>query len=219
MYAVALSPNGLWAALGSADSLLRVYKFADPQLTSLEEFMTIPRAGQTSPDKHRSFIRSVEFDRESRRILTSGVDGTMKLWAARSGVLLRTFVGHTQEIKMCQMSPDCKSVFSCSLDDTARMWNLDTGEELFQIKMTDCVFAVCYSREGRMVATAAHNGYIKVWERDHTEFTRKPTRGSPNAIHPSLCAPIRPCHAPKAARPVTARWAGGLACGSCCGGS
>ncbi len=179
VYSVAYSPDSKSVVTGSADSLIRVFGYEDKNENALVERVMIPREGQDSKDIHRSFVKSVMFDRESRRILSSGVDGTIKLWSARNGLLLRTFVGHTQETKQVCISPDNKAVLSCSLDETCRMWNLDTGEELFQIKHNHCIFSVNFSVDGKFIATGAHDGEFKVWEKDQVDYEKKPLRGWP----------------------------------------
>ena len=179
MYSVAFSPDGKLVVMGSADSLIRVYCYADENQNTLLERTVIPKDGKDSTDIHRSFVKSVQFDQESRRILSAGVDGTMKLWSARNGLLLRTFVGHTQEVKQACISPDNKAVLSCSLDETCRIWNLDSGEALFEIKQNHCIFAVNFSVDGKMIATGAHDGEFKVWEKDKVDYTKKALRGWP----------------------------------------
>ena len=179
IYSLAFSPDAKSVVMGGADSMIRVFGYADKNENALVERVMIPREGQESPDKHRSFVKSVVFDKESRRILSSGVDGTMKLWSARNGLLLRTFVGHTQEVKQACISPDNKAVLSCSLDETCRMWNLDTGGELFQIKHVHCIFSINFSVDGKFIATGAHDGIFKIWEKDKVDYEKRPLQGWP----------------------------------------
>jgi len=177
VYSVAYSPDSKSVVMGSADSLIRVYGYADQNENALVERLTIPKEGMESKDKHRSFVKSVLFDKDSRRVLSSGVDGTIKLWSARNGMLLRNFTGHTQEVCQVCISPDNNTVLSCSLDETCRMWNLETGEELFRIKQSHCTFAVAFNADGKFIATAAHDGEFIVWEKDKVDYEKKPLRG------------------------------------------
>ena len=54
--------------MGSADSLIRVFCYADENQNTLLERTVIPKDGKDSTDIHRSFVKSVQFDQESRRI-------------------------------------------------------------------------------------------------------------------------------------------------------
>jgi ribosome assembly protein SQT1 len=48
-------------------------------------------------------------------------------------------------------------------DDTAYLWRCDTGETLFKLDgHADSVVSVCFSHDGRFIATGAMDGVIKV---------------------------------------------------------
>jgi len=61
-------------------------------------------------------------------------------------------------------SPDEKTILSCSLDGTARMWHTGTGDELFQIVHADTIHQGCFQPDGRRFATCSHDGVFKVWK-------------------------------------------------------
>ena len=51
-----------------------------------------------------------------------------------------------------------------SQDDPARIWDTNTGEELYILKgHTDTVNAVAWSPDGAHLATASADGTVRVW--------------------------------------------------------
>ena len=50
---------------------------------------------------------------------------------------------------------------------------------MFEIKQNHCIFAVNFSVDGKMIATGAHDGEFKVWEKDKVDYTKKALRGWP----------------------------------------
>lgn len=60
------------------------------------------------------------------------------------------------------LSPDNKTILSTSLDGTSRMWNTDSGDELFQVTHNDTIHAGSFSHDGRKFATCSHDGIFKV---------------------------------------------------------
>ena len=121
-------------------------------------------------------------------MVTCGVDGSIRLWQVRNGMLLRSFIGHEKEVMpsicMCAhipflfcdlshafcldqvwhvtFSPDNKTLLSCSLDGTARMWHTGTGDELFHVSHSDTIHQGCFTPDGLNFATCSHDGVFKV---------------------------------------------------------
>jgi WD40 repeat protein len=94
---------------------------------------------------HTRFVMSATFSPDGRRIVsTSGF--TIKVWDVESGRELHTLAGHTAAVRSVAFSPDGKQVFSCSTDNTIRLWNAATGKEIAQF--------VSFSGTDTQIATA-----------------------------------------------------------------
>jgi WD40 repeat protein len=70
---------------------------------------------------------------DGRYLLTRDVDSeyrTAKIWDVESNAVVRTFRGHTGEIRYGDFSPDGKLVFTGSRDGLVKLWNVATGGEI-----------------------------------------------------------------------------------------
>lgn len=102
--------------------------------------------------------------------------------------MLRTLEGHEWEVHGCAVAPDASFLVSASSDNTLKIWDPATGEELRTLKgHNDLVKACAVSPDGQFVVSAALNG-LKVWEaQDGTEIGGIPLAGQLScvALHPS----------------------------------
>jgi WD40 repeat protein len=62
---------------------------------------------------------------------------SVKLWQKETATLLRTFVGHTHNIQTVAILPNGKQALTGSMDGTARLWDLATGDELVRLISLD----------------------------------------------------------------------------------
>lgn len=60
-------------------------------------------------------------------MVSSGGDGTVKLWDLRTKELKKTFVGHEGEVLGCTLSADRTFVVSAGEDGFTRVWNAKNG--------------------------------------------------------------------------------------------
>jgi COMPASS component SWD3 len=60
-------------------------------------------------------------------VVTGGYDKTVRLWDARTGALLRTFIGHNSAVSRVIFNPLGNLVISGSKDYTIKFWDLVSG--------------------------------------------------------------------------------------------
>ena len=79
--------------------------------------------------------------------------------------LLATLEGHSQAVYGCAISPDGKKIVSCSLDQTIKIWELETGNNLATlIGHTNFVYGCAISADGKIIISYSHDKTIKIWE-------------------------------------------------------
>jgi WD40 repeat protein len=75
--------------------------------------------------------------------------------------------GHTAEAGTAKFSSDGKRVVTGSEDQTARVWDSQTGREIFVTSPgTSFINDAALSPDGRYLATGGGDGLAKVWEVD-----------------------------------------------------
>lgn len=104
------------------------------------------------------------------RLLTTSYDRTVKLWCARTGACLRTFVGHTDAVMYSVLSPDGASVLTAAYDGLAKIWSIATGECTHTFDGRKDAFSefhglysAVFSADATRVLTASADGGARIW--------------------------------------------------------
>ncbi len=73
-------------------------------------------------------------------------------------------IGHTEEISAAHFSPDGKKIVTVSADKTAKIWDVETGRLLADLKgHTAKVNFAVFSPEGKKIITASSDNILKIW--------------------------------------------------------
>src|ERR1700760_1538399 len=98
---------------------------------------------------HSSWVNSVAFSHDGRRVVSGSDDSTVRIWNVETGSEEKMLEGHSSLVYSVAFSHDGRRVVSGSVDKTVRIWNVETGLE--EKKMLEV-----YSSEANSVAFS-HN--------------------------------------------------------------
>ena len=126
---------------------------------------------------HTSTLFQVAVSSDLRKVVSGSNDRTARLWDARSGEQLLQFEGHDGPIVSVAFSSDDRIVLTSSMDGTARLWNAHTGAEMCSLEGHSgdgrllpsfdgqgLQVVAALSHNGRMAATGASNGSVRLWD-------------------------------------------------------
>jgi WD40 repeat protein len=117
-------------------------------------------------------VHSVAFAPDGRLIASSGWEGRIHLWDARTGTLIRTLPSRlentagTNSIPCVVFGPDGKCLLSGHRDGSTRMWDTASGKELWRsdVKSHGGVNAVAYAPDGKVVASSHTGSPTRIWD-------------------------------------------------------
>jgi WD40 repeat protein len=138
-HAVSWSPDGATIAACLETSRTPIWNS-----TTGKVVQTIPQYGESlaySPDgKHIAIVTGK----------------TVYIYGSTGGLLQKTLIGHSDSVYSVSWSPDGKRLATASGDNTVKIWNVSSGEEVATFRgHGDIVRAVRWSPDGTRIASAA----------------------------------------------------------------
>jgi len=136
---------------------------------------------------HTDAVRAVFFTPDGQRLVTAGLDKSIRIWDANSGECLRTIrmpVGPGREgaIQSAALSPDGKTLAVAGStykenNDAVMIYqvSLETGQvvRVFKKYDKDMVGGLAYSPNGKYLAVATMTGVVRIYPVDKDEAYRE----------------------------------------------
>ncbi|MGH9947877.1 MAG: WD40 repeat domain-containing protein [Pyrinomonadaceae bacterium] len=106
---------------------------------------------------HGDSIYVLRVSPDGRFAATGSRDGTAKIWDLQTRELKFTLKGHKGKVHRLGFSPDSGTLITGSYDKTAKLWNVETGEMKASLPHRGTVWAVSFSPDSELAATASDN--------------------------------------------------------------
>ena len=121
-----------------------------------------------------SLIESVAVSPDSRLVLSSGYDNTVRLWDLQTGKEIRRFVGHEGLVHGLAFSADGKHVLTSGKDGTIRLWETETAREIRQFSgHKGPVRCVALSPDGKLLLSGGQDKTLRLWNVETGEELRR----------------------------------------------
>ena len=149
----AISTAGRMTLVWDAGTILRLWNWTDPDpRAEIPLYNRRPGCCAITPDG---------------TLCVAGCDdGTIKIFAARDGKLVRDFRGHTRPVSACAVSPDSSLFATASWDGTVTLRDLPSGEIRRTLqRQAGPVTAFCITPDGTGLIAATADGIARLYSR------------------------------------------------------
>ncbi|RHY30158.1 hypothetical protein DYB32_004561 [Aphanomyces invadans] len=94
---------------------------------------------------HSRSITMIKHNREGDLLVTCAKDHVPSLWYSHNGERIGTFHGHTGAVWACDISYNSEFLLTAAADASVKLWDLQTGKELFSFTHTGSARSVNFS--------------------------------------------------------------------------
>ncbi len=187
---VDISEDSKMVLVGSADNHLQLFKATGELIKTFSDHKNFINSVAFSPSKsqqyfasasedgsaiiydykgtkiktlnHSKAIKSICFDTDGKKILTSSDDRTAVLWSM-AGIKLVSLIGHSGAVNQARISKDGIYFLTCSQDKSAILWDKN-GVKKQQIRHLENVTTCDIANDNSFMISGSYDGEIKVWK-------------------------------------------------------
>lgn len=170
--AVALTPDGRWAATAGEDRTIRLWSLQG----------RYPALEQAVLEGHEGWVGALCITPDGRTLISGSYDGTIRLWdladprsARETGVLQ----GHQGWITALAVDPSGRRLASGSFDRTIRVWDLSAADPsagaLVLSGHTARIQCLAFTPDGSRLVSASLDATARLWTFD-------PASGQPQCV-------------------------------------
>jgi WD40 repeat protein len=168
IYAVALSPDGRYLAVGGY-----LARRPDAGLIRIHNLETGEVVGSVLKG-HTDVVTSLAFSPDGRYLASSSLDESVRVWDVRARKVVKVLAGHRDSVYAVAFSPDGRRLVSGSLDKTLRLWDAASGTLIKEMTgHLGEVNSAIFSPDGRYIASGSDDPSLRLWDGKTGEFRKQ----------------------------------------------
>jgi WD40 repeat protein len=115
------------------------------------------------------YVRKIRFSRDGKRLAVTGATrpletGEVRILDAETAREVWSLKGHALRVEDADFTPDGLRLATASLDQTVRLWDLNTGQEILKWNEPAHCLSIGFVSDGRRLIGATSNRRIRVWD-------------------------------------------------------
>ncbi len=130
---------------------------------------------------HRGAIKGLAFTSNGQQIVTASTDGTLKVWSAVKGSLIRTLeldAGGASALAL-----EGRRAATGHADGSIAVWDIQTGAKLATARRNEAaIWALAFAGSDHRVATGSHDWAVSVWDTDKPQAPILVLEGHESAV-------------------------------------
>jgi WD40 repeat protein/copper chaperone CopZ len=112
----------------------------------------------------KSSVNSVDISSDGKFIVSASKDGTLRLWNAQNGQLIRDMTEPYTSLLKVRFSPDGRTIATIARDKAIRLWDSQTGQKLTALLgHTQEVTSIAFSSDGQWIVSGSMDNTVKIW--------------------------------------------------------
>lgn len=114
--------------------------------------------------RHNSAVTRMAILADKARMLTTGNDGTARLWELQTGKLLQIYRHKKGYVWDFAIMEESQQLLTCGDEGNVILWDMKTGQRLREMKQGKTVFRIDVDQAHKRVAAADDTNSIVVWD-------------------------------------------------------
>jgi serine/threonine protein kinase len=132
-------------------------------------------------EAHRGSISGAAYTDDGRRIVTTGADGTMKVWDAAFRNLVRTI--ELDDGPATSLALSGARALTGHANGKVVLWDIDRAEKIATVQRNEAnIWAVAFTGDADHFAAASHDWKIALWDARQTAAPLQVLEGHENAV-------------------------------------